>query len=75
MDLEKTIEVSFDDGVQKNITNVIATDRPIVTFDLKIQNKTVNSLRLKIPNYGIIPQGKKGAGHKAWTFINEIIIE
>ena len=29
---------------------------------------------LKIQNYGIIPEGKQGAGNKAWTFIDEIII-
>ncbi|MGK0448184.1 MAG: hexosaminidase [Polaribacter sp.] len=32
-------------------------------------------LKITIPNYGIIPDGKQGAGHKAWTFIDEIIIE
>ncbi|WP_460219207.1 beta-N-acetylhexosaminidase [Psychroserpens sp. MEBiC05023] len=31
-------------------------------------------IRLKVPNYGIIPDGKQGAGNKAWTFIDEIII-
>ncbi|MDC8005260.1 beta-N-acetylhexosaminidase [Aureisphaera galaxeae] len=30
---------------------------------------------LMIPNYGIIPQGKQGEGNKAWTFIDEIIVE
>ncbi|MGK0430758.1 MAG: hexosaminidase [Psychroserpens sp.] len=34
----------------------------------------VNTIILKIPNYGIIPDGKQGAGQKAWTFIDEIII-
>ncbi|MCB0446636.1 MAG: family 20 glycosylhydrolase, partial [Gelidibacter sp.] len=29
---------------------------------------------IKIPNYGTIPEGNQGAGHKAWTFIDEIII-
>jgi len=29
---------------------------------------------LSIPNYGIIPEGKQGVGNKAWTFIDEIII-
>ncbi|WP_431108532.1 beta-N-acetylhexosaminidase [Winogradskyella poriferorum] len=29
---------------------------------------------LRIPNYGIIPEGKQGAGNKAWTFIDEIIV-
>ncbi|MGK0421917.1 MAG: hexosaminidase [Polaribacter sp.] len=32
-------------------------------------------LKITIPNYGIIPEGKQGAGHKAWTFIDEIIVE
>ncbi|SRX72689.1 beta-N-acetylhexosaminidase [Aequorivita antarctica] len=32
-------------------------------------------LQIRIPNYGTIPDGQKGAGHKAWTFIDEIIIE
>jgi hexosaminidase len=36
--------------------------------------KTKN-LKITIPNYGIIPAGKKGAGHKAWTFIDEIVVE
>jgi hexosaminidase len=39
--------------------------------DLKV---TVKSLSLMIPNYGTIPEGKQGAGNKAWTFIDEIII-
>ncbi len=29
---------------------------------------------IKVPNYGTIPEGKQGAGNKAWTFIDEIII-
>lgn len=29
---------------------------------------------LRIPNYGTIPEGKQGAGNKAWTFIDEIIV-
>ncbi|MEH6764322.1 MAG: family 20 glycosylhydrolase [Aequorivita antarctica] len=32
-------------------------------------------MKLIIPNYGTIPDGQQGAGHKAWTFIDEIIIE
>jgi hexosaminidase len=37
-------------------------------------NIKVKSFTLKIPNYGIIPEGKQGAGNKAWTFIDEIIV-
>ena len=34
----------------------------------------VRYIKIKIPNYGIIPDGKQGGGQKAWTFIDEIII-
>lgn len=34
----------------------------------------VRYIKMKIPNYGIIPDGKQGAGNKAWTFIDEIIV-
>jgi hexosaminidase len=32
-------------------------------------------VKLKIINFGIIPEGNTGAGNKPWTFIDEIIIE
>ncbi len=41
------------------------------------ENKSFKTryIKLKIPNYGMIPDGLQGAGHKAWTFIDEIIIK
>ncbi|MDO1502402.1 family 20 glycosylhydrolase [Winogradskyella maritima] len=38
--------------------------------------KKVNAkeIVLIVPNYGTIPDGKQGAGNKAWTFIDEIIV-
>ena len=47
-----------------------------VSFDLdkKIPVKT-RYVTITIPNYGVIPEGLQGAGNKAWTFIDEIIIE
>ncbi|MEM9679023.1 MAG: chitobiase/beta-hexosaminidase C-terminal domain-containing protein, partial [Bacteroidota bacterium] len=41
---------------------------------IKKLNTKVKSVSLIIYNYGIIPKGKQGAGNKAWTFIDEIII-
>ena len=62
--------------------NISKTDSLLVNYyfdakKLKIQENgyKVKTLIVKIPNYGIIPEGKQGAGHKAWTFIDEIIIE
>ncbi|WP_426431610.1 beta-N-acetylhexosaminidase [Winogradskyella sp. HB-48] len=34
----------------------------------------ITKIILKVPNYGTIPVGKQGAGNKAWTFIDEIIV-
>lgn len=38
-----------------------------------LYNETTKII-LRIPNYGTIPEGKQGAGNKAWTFIDEIIV-
>jgi hexosaminidase len=47
----------------------------LVNFNQEFKNKTSNIIKFKIPNYGIIPEGKQGAGNKAWTFIDEIIVK
>jgi len=49
----------------------------ILDYELSIpedMNVKIKAITLKIPNYGIIPEGKQGAGNKAWTFIDEIIV-
>jgi hexosaminidase len=40
-----------------------------------LAEKRAKIIKLIIPNYGVIPQGRQGAGHKAWTFIDEIVIK
>ncbi|MCL8007466.1 glycoside hydrolase family 20 protein [Gelidibacter japonicus] len=37
-------------------------------------NETTRYIHLRIPNFGLIPEGKPGAGHQPWTFIDEIIV-
>ena len=32
-------------------------------------------LKIKVANYGTIPEGRQGAGHKSWLFIDEIIVK
>jgi len=50
-------------------------------FDLSSFQSKLNepskivTLRINIPNFGVIPEGRQGAGNKAWTFIDEIAIE
>lgn len=60
------IEIKTDEGT-KLVT---------AKFDLSLYPNLISkNLILKIPNYGTIPTGHQGAGNKAWTFIDEIIIE
>ncbi len=44
--------------------------------DLKLETKIFTRfIKLKLINYGVIPDGRQGAGHKPWLFIDEIIVE
>ena len=58
--------------IEKIDTSNMAT----LKFDL-LTKQIIKTFKIKlvIPNYGIIPEGQQGAGNKAWTFIDEIIIE
>jgi len=38
------------------------------------KNNKVRSIKIAVPNYGMIPDGLQGAGNKAWTFMDEITI-
>ncbi len=38
-------------------------------------NTNSQFLKVEIDNFGEIPAGKAGAGHKAWLFVDEIIVE
>ena len=68
----KTVELILDeDTTLKN--EIPFSDASIVNVNFDLEAKT-RSIKLKIPNYGVISEGKQGAGHKAWTFIDEIIV-
>jgi len=68
----KQIQLSIDDNGFETFHLPIS--------ELLLVNRTLSPekkgriIRLRIPNYGIIPERKQGAGHKAWTFIDEIIV-
>lgn len=59
---EKPIEVSFQ------------SSELLVPMNVVFDRNNVSKIVMRIPNYGLIPEGKQGAGNKAWTFIDEIII-
>jgi hexosaminidase len=80
---ELKLQLKLEDGSAISSRTIIKRrDSLLVNFNLDIspfypEDKVLKTkiLKITIPNYGIIPEGKQGAGHKAWTFIDEIIIE
>ena len=80
MPKEMRVDLYLENGVKMiNGTNITPkTESNVQRAAIKYHEKQetiVTKLTIKIPNYGTIPEGVQGAGNKAWTFIDEIIIE
>lgn len=77
---EVTLKIVLDDGQvisSKALAKHSSERIHEVVFDGLSKNNILLAKRIvmEIPNYGMIPQGRQGAGNKAWTFIDEIILE
>ncbi|OUR95111.1 beta-N-acetylhexosaminidase [Flavobacteriales bacterium 34_180_T64] len=69
----KTILVKFDNG-EFSEYDLNASDELIKNWTMNFNSIAAKQITLSIPNFGKIPEGNQGSGHKAWTFIDEIII-
>ena len=45
-----------------------------LNLDIDEEIMDVTKIHIRVENYGTIPEGKQGAGNKAWTFIDEIVV-
>jgi hexosaminidase len=68
----KYLNISYDGNKASNI-DIPVSNELLVPIQIMTKRKA-RIIKLTIPNYGIIPEGRQGAGHKAWTFIDEIIV-
>ena len=69
----KEIEIQTDFGLLPKV-NLPSTNQTILDVIFKV-GVTTSFIKISIPSYGIIPDGLQGAGNKAWTFIDEIVVE
>jgi len=46
-----------------------------VTISIPLEGIRTEFLRIHVPNYGTIPEGKPGAGEYTWLFVDEIVVE
>ena len=66
----------LEDGKTINDISILEEkNNLLVNYSYELKSTAVKKLDIIVKNYGIIPEGKQGAGHKAWTFIDEVIIE
>lgn len=64
--------VDFTETITKDIqTN---TKEKVVTVNLNFPKKNTQHLRIKAERHGIIEDGKQGAGHEAWLFVDELVV-
>jgi hexosaminidase len=74
----KEIRINYINEVtgkrEYQIAEIPDSSANIVLYSLDIKETTVQRLEIMIPNYGVIPEGKQGAGNKAWTFLDEIVV-
>jgi len=77
--LPKTMRFSVSDH-GREYTELI--DSSVGDTDKKVMSSMVRFavpkygryLKIEVPNYGKIPEGKQGGGHDAWLFVDEIIV-
>lgn len=68
------VNISFNNGQTFQKYDIQPSEEKIVVLDLNFESITTETIVIEVKNYGIIPDGKQGAGNKAWTFIDEIIV-
>ncbi|WP_299523238.1 family 20 glycosylhydrolase [Winogradskyella sp.] len=68
----REILIGFDNE-QYELFN-LSNNKLLIDFEAKFSSRWIKKIYMKIPNYGFIPESKQGAGHKAWTFIDEISV-
>ncbi|WGH76321.1 family 20 glycosylhydrolase [Tenacibaculum tangerinum] len=70
----KKYTVSLNNGFTKEVV-LNTTSETTVKSRISIPKQTVKQLNITISCFGKIPEGEQGAGHLAWLFIDEIIVD
>ena len=72
-----TITVESKEGKNDSQKQLLQSEEEKSLAEISFSFDSIQTTRITIlvPGYGDIPDGHQGAGNKAWTFIDEIIIE
>ncbi len=68
--------INHEDGrTLHDINQIKDSTSLLVPHTFKFEEITTQYIEIFIPNYGVIPDGFQGAGSKAWTFLDEIVVK
>jgi hexosaminidase len=73
--LKNGTAISTKKTIEQNDSLLVNLKIKIKDFVHQENSITTSKIKLTVPNYGVIPDGKQGAGHRAWLFIDEIIVK
>ena len=81
--LPKSLECSFSENGKDYSSPVTFSNRESQQghgatrkiFTIESENKQVRYVRIKAKNIGVCPEWHKGAGSKAWLFVDEIMVD
>ena len=60
---------------EKQKTNVLDGEGKIIDTQIDLDETTARYIKVLVNNFGVIPAGAQGAGHKAWLFVDEVVVE
>jgi len=76
--LPRKVEIfTSDDGIlykSRFVSSSIVSDTKICKFNIAMKGIDSRYLKFEISNYGKIPEGAQGAGHRAWLFVDEVVV-
>jgi hexosaminidase len=77
--LPKSLKVSLsEDNKTFNdvfVSDSIVADGKVAKIRASFPKSAAKYLKIQITNHGVIAEGRPGAGHKAWLFVDEIRVE
>ncbi|GAB4260255.1 MAG: family 20 glycosylhydrolase [Saprospiraceae bacterium] len=72
-----SVAVSEDGQAFREVANlpVAAGEEKLIAVDLPFDEVETRFLKITARRFGLIPEGAQGAGHEAWLFVDELVVE
>ncbi len=74
---EVIVSVSDDGKTYKEAGRVTVPDgdSKVIGVEVPLSIKKGVDMKVTVKRYGVIPAGQQGAGHEAWLFVDEVVVE